>query len=295
MAFPTPVFIGGAGRSGTTLVADMLGLHPRISPIYETDFILDLARILFSQGRKANFNQMKAATQRYMDAWTRPLPQRPHNKRSHEKYFHGPHHILFDRKFALQETERLLEGLARGEQLAAFQRFVYSLFEEHCRIDGKPRWVNKTPVYVKNLSALDTLFPGMIFIHCIRDGRDTACSVITRPWGPATFREAAGWWVDQVSSGLDFGRIHPERYVEVKFEDLLTDTASTLKNLLIFLGEDSGWQEIVRKYENGSGDNGLTLSHAPLDRWRTEFSPEDQRTFKDIAGRHLESFGYPSS
>lgn len=295
MTFQHPVFIGGAGRSGTTLVADMLGLHPRISPIYETDFILDLARILFSRGKKVPFGRVKLEALQYMDAWTRPLPQRPHNKRNHEKYFHGPHYILFDRTFAMKETERMIEELARGEQLGAFQRFIYTLFEEHCRVDGKPRWVNKTPVYVKNLAALNTLFPGMFFIHCIRDGRDTACSVITRPWGPSSFREAAGWWADQVSAGIEFGKLYPDRYIEVRFEDLLKETRGTLQNLLEFLGEDSGWGKITGRYGNGESDCGPALSHAPLDRWKTEFSTEDRLEFRDIAGPFLEKFGYPVS
>ena len=47
-----PIFIGGASRSGTTLLVDMLGLHPNLSPIYETDFVLDVAKILFSQRKQ---------------------------------------------------------------------------------------------------------------------------------------------------------------------------------------------------------------------------------------------------
>ncbi|SES71567.1 Sulfotransferase family protein [Salinibacillus kushneri] len=31
----SPMFIGGAGRSGTTLLVDLIGLHPNISPVYE--------------------------------------------------------------------------------------------------------------------------------------------------------------------------------------------------------------------------------------------------------------------
>jgi hypothetical protein len=44
-----PVFIGGAGRSGTTLVVDLLGTHANLSPVYETNFVLGVARELLAQ------------------------------------------------------------------------------------------------------------------------------------------------------------------------------------------------------------------------------------------------------
>ena len=31
-------------------------------------------------------------------------------------------------------------------------------------------------------------------MHTIRDGRDTACSVVTRSWGPDNLDEALRWW-----------------------------------------------------------------------------------------------------
>ena len=43
-----------------------------------------------------------------MDQWTQPLPIRPHQKSAYERYHHGPHHILFDRPFAMAQTEQLL-------------------------------------------------------------------------------------------------------------------------------------------------------------------------------------------
>ena len=141
--FP-PVFIGGAGRSGTTLVVDMLGLHPRISPVYETDFVMQLGKLLFS-GRERSAADLRAQVTRCMDEWTKPLPLRPHHKREHEQFHHGPHYILFDRPFALERTAELLREALAGRAAQGFRQFVVSLFEEHCRRDGKPRWVNKTP------------------------------------------------------------------------------------------------------------------------------------------------------
>ncbi|MGH6882780.1 MAG: sulfotransferase, partial [Hypericibacter sp.] len=42
-----PLFIGGCGRSGTTLLSDLLGCHSQLSPIYEPGFIMNVASLIF--------------------------------------------------------------------------------------------------------------------------------------------------------------------------------------------------------------------------------------------------------
>src|SRR5262245_57826679 len=111
-----PVFIGGAGRSGTTLVADMLGLHPDISSVYETDFVFELLGLLSAPAKPDEHTLQRITT--VMDVWTRPLPLRPHSKREHEKFFHGPHHILFERPFAMARTSKLVENLRADHSVA---------------------------------------------------------------------------------------------------------------------------------------------------------------------------------
>ena len=87
------LFIGGCGRSGTTLVVDVLGLHPRISPIYETDFVMPIAVML---AKRTPLPQVIARVRSLMDQWTAPLPHRPHNKRAHERVrFYHFIHICF--------------------------------------------------------------------------------------------------------------------------------------------------------------------------------------------------------
>ncbi|MGO9803482.1 MAG: sulfotransferase, partial [Steroidobacteraceae bacterium] len=195
-----PVFIGGAGRSGTTLVVDLLGTHANLSPVYETNFVLGVARELLAE---RPLPESAAAIRQLMHQWTEPLPQRPHHKRPHERYLHGPHYILFGRDYALNATETLIDELAT-DPIAGYRRFIGSLFARHAELDGKPFWVNKTPTYVAVLPFLKQVWPELLFIHCVRDGRDVAASVLTRPWGPSTWAEAGSWWRDQVQPGLKF-------------------------------------------------------------------------------------------
>src|SRR5512147_3252902 len=86
-----PLFIGGCGRSGTTLAVDLLGMHPVLSPVYETGFVLEVAQLLFSSGGLSAF-MVADQIERLMSHWLRDLPHRPHNKKDYERYWHGAHY-----------------------------------------------------------------------------------------------------------------------------------------------------------------------------------------------------------
>ena len=288
MSSDFPVFIGGAGRSGTTLVVDMFGVHSHLSPIYETDFVVQLIPELFG-GHGRSRDQIEARVRSFMDQWTAPLPLRPHNKREYERYLHGPHHVLFTRETALAELDRLFEALRAGQGVPAFRTFLDALFGAHCEAAGKPRWINKTPAYVHLLPALDQLYPGFRFVHCVRDGRDVACSVVTRPWGPNTHLGGGDWWARKVMDGLRWGLANPDRYLEVRYEDLLQAPAPTLSRVLGFLGVADESAEMVATYEAGAA----RLDPGRCGAWRERFAPEETAAFEQRHRAMLQHLGYP--
>src|SRR5262249_20301257 len=198
----------------------------------ETNFVLGVARELLAARPLA---ESAAAVRGLMHQWTESLPQRPHFKRPHEQYLHGPHYLLFGRDHALEAVETLIDELAT-DPIPAYRRFVESLFARHAELDGKPFWVNKTPTYIAALPFLKQVWPELLFIHCVRDGRDVAASVLTRPWGPSTWSEAGSWWRDQVQPGLEFAQRNPDQLVTLRYEDVLARPTETLERVLGVLG-----------------------------------------------------------
>lgn len=277
----SPIFIGGAGRSGTTLLVDLLGLHPNLSPIYETDFVVFIAQTL-SAGHPPE--QSAALIRAFMGKWTEPLPHRPHNKREHERFVHGPHHILFERDFALEQTETLCRDVLQGNLVQGLRHFLSTLFAEHCHRDGKPRWINKTPAYIRMLPLLRTLYPNMKFVHCVRDGRDVACSALTRRFGPTTYSEAARVWAGSVGAGIQFALNHPDAVRVVRYEDVLVDPIETLSPVLEWLGEDDVG-ELLQRHTVG-------LDGSRTGRWRVEMPANDNVAFTASCGDLLERLGY---
>jgi hypothetical protein len=282
------LFIGGAGCSGTTLFVDMLGLHHSLSPVYETDFVLSFLEFVKNQTLPRLQNAVAFSLY-----WATPLPYRPHSKRSHEKYHHGPHYILFTLNHMKERIDVLLKNVnvvSPQELILEISRMIQTLFQCHCELDQKKIWINKTPNYVFYLGELLQVFPDMKFVHCIRDGRDVACSVVTRPWGPKSYREAALWWKFAILNAREFGSTHPEAYCEVKYEDLLTNTESTLKRLFTFLKVEDESSLLFKVYNDGKND--IRLMKSRIGTWKDQFGEQDTELFWKHAGNLLFELGY---
>lgn len=179
-------------------------------------------------------------------------------------------------------------------------RRVYELYALH---QGKPRYGDKTPSYVIHIPLLADLFPEARFIHLIRDGRDVALSYLDMDFGPSTVGEAAIYWRRFVLLGRTAGRrLGPERYREVRYEDLLDDPESTLGDLCGFVGlnpdpamlrfsERAGFVTDSPREQRRHGNLLRPLTKGLRD-WRRDMSPHDVALFEALAGDLLEELGY---
>ena len=280
-----PLFIGGCGRSGTTLAVDLLGMHPVLSPVYETGFVLEVAQLLFSSGGLSAF-MVADQIERLMSHWSRDLPHRPHNKKEYERYWHGAHYVLFDRDTAMAATGTLIEDLITAEPQAGFRRFVTGLFADHARRDGKPAWINKTPLYVLHLPLLKHLFPAMKFIHCTRDPRDAVPSMLSRRWGQhQTVDEGASFWQSCIEAARAFAARWSTDHVETRFEDLVTQPETEIARILQALGlEDCSADMLSRFRDRVRLDSGRIAS--------LERDPAVSARIEAIAGPTMIPLGY---
>ena len=87
------------------------------------------------------------------------------------------------------------------------------------------------------MSTLARWFPASRFIHIVRDGRDACLSQTKQDFGfddvlpcAAAWREQV-WWVREIGAILG-----PDRYFELRYEDLLEDPERWLRSLCRFLG-----------------------------------------------------------
>lgn len=204
------------------------------------------------------------------------------------------------------EVERLK---AASRSQAEFTDRFFALYSEARQ---KPRWAEKTPRNVLHLPYLFEHFPDARFVHMIRDGRDTICSLRTHPrhkvvdgrlvdlntWHP--IEPCLERWVSNVRAGLAF-RGDP-RYIEVRYEELVARPRETLLPLFEFLKEP--FDDRVLDYHRVQGQS-RDARHFPQNpeatqamydkavaRWRRDLTPEETVLVKREAGPLLAELGY---
>jgi hypothetical protein len=170
------------------------------------------------------------------------------------------------------------------------------------RAEGKDRWGDKTPGYVRHLPLLKREFPTAFVIHMIRDARDVAASFFEQPFGPKTAIDAAIYWKNDVSKGQRYGiSLFGDQYIEVRYEDLVEDPEAQLRQVLSHVREDFDpvvldqaptareyvipehhWHELTKK----------PVTTARVGRWRIKLSSRDAQLIELEAGALLRQLHY---
>lgn len=198
-----------------------------------------------------------------------------------------------------QVRERLRPGVTTGQAIAA-------VFEVYAERQGKARWGDKTPLYMEHLGLLERLFPGALFVHLVRDGRDAALSflqlpegIVTSSW--ATPRSAADFacqWRTEVHAARALGRhVGPERYLELRYEQLVVETERELRRICVFAGlpYEPDMLGYPGKVDLSDKPHQQSLARPPtagLRDWRADMAAPDVAAFEKMAGTVLQESGY---
>jgi hypothetical protein len=254
-----PVFVGGAPRSGTHILAHLVGAHPSYAAIpYEV-----VVHCGWRQGIPAYVNGV-IDREELIDKlrtfwWQRPLPWRPELDRGLYK--------LLER----DDLEALLErfrGQAQNDRLATGRWLADELFAAITARSGAPGFAEHTPDNLMAAPDVHALFPDAKFIHVVRDGRDRACSVVSLPFGADTYSEAMRRWALVLKRGERVqAEIPPDRFLVLQLEDLvLTERERTYARLLEFLElpDDPAMRSF---FESEVGPE-----RAHVGRWRAELA-----------------------
>jgi hypothetical protein len=273
---PFPFFVG-SGRSGTTLLRAMVDSHPEVAVPDEVAFVIRLSRPhrAVQYGWPRRFDAAACTDLIVADSSFRRWPV----------------------------TEAEARAAIADPPAASFADTVRRLYALVAASQGKARYADKTPMHVLYLPRLARLFPEARFVHLIRDGRDVALSYQSVAWGPTTVPEAAIRWRRSVRRGRRDGhRLGPERYREIRYEDLVANPERVLRAVCAFLELD--WDNSMVQYHEradaviaatrfpGAHQRLLLTPKPGLRDWRTEMAPTDVESFEAIAGQLLDELGY---
>jgi Sulfotransferase family len=283
---PPAPFVVGMNRSGTTLLRMMLDSHPELAIPPETHFVPDVIKACRRRG--ATPDVALAAM------------------KSHREWG----------DFGFSDEE-MLERLRSRRRLDAGEA-VRAFYEAYAERERKPRWGEKTPRYLGQMTRIESALPEARFIHVVRDGRDVALSVLDRTVRDISAADVAERWRRKIEKARAAAP-RLRHYIEIRYEDLILDTEPTLRRISDFIALP--WSASMLDYHERSPERLAEMQRAlPADgrsaeldverrmathvmttrppdadrvsRWKRQMGDADREAFERVAGTTLADLGY---
>jgi hypothetical protein len=213
-------------------------------------------------------------------------------------------------------------GISLERVLAEWRRIIETFMVSYTAGQGKRRWVDKTPNYVRLLDLIDRIFDReVLYLIATRHPADVVESLMTfepfaaeMPEDPdiaqvvsTVERSPEGWarhWVSIHERIADFVSKVPDRCCVFRYEDLVLHTEPTLDAICAAIDEenpgtlirDAFVQHHTSGYEDPKARGLRHISGHGIRKWERQ-GPELAEKVWRIAGPCAESFGYrpPSS
>lgn len=260
-----PFFIVGPGRSGTTLLYELLRAHRSVALTNEAH-LASFFHLCWALGSLATGAEAYVDSEHGRHRITNPVAQ-PYRPKLMDVYFRG----------------------VRG----MMERFYAETFPDR----EFTHWGDKCPSTQPDvLDLLVKAFPSARFVALIRDPRDWVVSnraasrwkesFADRPLDDLIDAWNAEWahWCERPSTLL------------LRYEDLLGDSEATLRRTLEFLGLDSdpACAEALADRDRFRARSSTTASaEASVGRARQELDAEESRLIETGCAAGLKALGYP--
>jgi hypothetical protein len=268
----TPFFIVGSARSGTTLLRFIISSHPRLYIPPETGFVPFLLKNVEARLSPAQVRKVIQRMEQLNPAW----------------------------RDMVDDYSAFYEALPEPR----LEHVLDTLYRKKITDYGAVRWGDQTPPYIRYVPILNKIFPTSQFIHLIRDGRDVALST-QKTWGGNQrpfidpYYSFSNWCKD-IERGKEAERLlGTDRYMEVRYEDLVQQPQQMIEQICAFLGEEPhpdmlNHTRIARKiiWPIGPVKVREPISTASVQRWKTEMSLFDKKVADRVAGSTLSALGY---
>ena len=262
------IFIGGSGRSGTTMLADLLGVNGRCLATPDTPF----KNWLIADYGSRPIDDLDAALARIA---------------KHGKY----------RELGLRLDLRDPDLLGAGWR--ELMNHIVHKYADSIERSSFAIWVDPANTNLQFASELLTAYPAAHFIHIVRDGRAVAASVMDLDWGPNQIHRCARDWMECLAHGLAIEQRWPDRALRVRYEDILRDAERELRRIC-----DHCDLEFLPAMCRGGGLRvpGYTKEQHKLvgkppeplriDAWKSRLSPRHVEIFESEVGQLLPVLGY---
>jgi len=276
------IFIVGIGRSGTTLLQELLDSHTQIAAPPECDFV---AYLYPKFGKIKSYSEQDIY--KFIDAlFSQPIIQT-----------------------WLLNKEELTAKLIAAKHLLNYQVLCKMVFYQTRRDKSNIiLFSDKFPEYSLFTKKLLKIFPEAKFVHIIRDPRDNANSRIKSLPYKNTFFNAWNW----LGFNTSIEKVkykYPAKFFTIKYEAMVQNVEETLKSLCTFLQvpyEDgmrhNKFAAKLNLYSNTNMYDVFKKIHhnmlqpvntGNIGKWKIELSKRDQIIVEKITGGYAKlQYGY---
>jgi len=259
LEFPNPIFVGGVGRSGTHVMARLIGAGPRYHRV-RTE-----ARFHAWEGGLPDLCAGRTGLDEFLARMRGDWWRRGANRRQ------GLHRICSRETF-----DAALEGFERRfgtRPKEASRELIDALLGEEAAERGKLSWVEATGGTVEHAAFLRGLFPGARFVNMVRDGRAVVAATLKKVNLTDEPARALERWEDMVRAAEASRRELGEGLIlSVFLEDLAAnDRDASFDRLASFL--ELADATPMREYF----DREISAERAHVGAWRQRMAPADAR------------------
>lgn len=298
------VFVVGVSRSGTTLMRHILERSSFVSVCRENHFLGHLVRregVRQQLRRRFGARTDDRTATRIVDFIYGGGLESASRLRGMSRQWrwtvrHVPRDVFLERFLASDRSDRALFDI------------VLRTYAEHER---KPIIGEKTPAHVRYVETIFDWFPGARVVHMVRDPRAIYVSELRRRAAEhrsAPYRflrhappllaafvllETTFAWLESVARLARHRSRHRDRYLAVRFEDLVTAPERVVRRICNFLGvpfEEAMLEQIVVSRGHRVGASGF--DRAAAGRWRDRIGPLARAWFRVVLGPRMRRLGY---
>ena len=297
---PRPIFLLGAHKSGTTLLRSLLDGHSRLYTIpFESHFFANMDYWIHCEYRKQH---PKRACR---DDLIREFCTRIHISNTTIDASEMGDTFVYGEIDEAGFEERFSCLSLNAEPQEILERYFDSIY---FALNGRGlpedlRTVEKSVENAEFAVELTDMYPEASFIHIVRNPYSNLVSM--RKHKSAGFGYAL---IHRVLSTLDISYYYLyqnprviEKYLVIRYEDLVTHPRTVMQEICAFLGLPFEETLLIPTHlgrvwrgNSSSGEKFDGISASTLDRWKRDIQPMEVFYVNRMFGFVLENFGYES-
>ena len=168
---------------------------------------------------------------------------------------------------SLSECNQMYFGSPKTKKqlIPIIAEFLHNCFQASLAQSNKDVFVEDNTWSLLYATDLLSLVPGGKILHIIRDPRDVVSSLMQQRWAPSDIDQILVWykcimnvWKEQKSN------LKKNQFLEIRLEDITSNTVDTIKNACTFLGLD--YEEAMTQLDVSKSNSG---------RYKTELSSKE--------------------